>query len=386
MFLDFELEQNRIAERPSRKRSAAKLLVATKDGVFTDSSFSELSSFLNAGDLLVFNRTKVRNCRLFSKRQSDQREFELLFVSEHKDRAANGAVVYEALVKSLKKLKVGDRLEIDSHSDSESEPVKALQLEYLERSASGDTALFFLKTFDGSDAGEKLEELGLPPIPPYIRDGRSDRQDCEDYQTVFASEQDCLDGSVAAPTAGLHFDQELLKALEQRGVELDFLTLELGRNSISPISAEAAKGGELPEELFLIPESLKLKIEKLVCKLADTNNSDSVSKPKLVAVGTTTVRALESAALAGDIEGCASKSGFTLSSHPGGFRGTRLCISPGFNFQLVDSLVTNFHLPNSSHLMLVNAFSGSELTEKLYSHALKQDYSFFSYGDGMFIE
>ena len=133
--------------------------------------------------------------------------------------------------------------------------------------------------------------------------------------------------------------------------------------------------------MFFIPESLKLKIEKLV----RSRDSGSTSKPKLIAVGTTTVRALESAALAGDFEGCESRVGFDLSSYSGAFRGTRLCISPGFNFQLVDSLVTNFHLPNSSHLMLVNAFSGSELTEKIYSHALKQDYGFFSYGDGMLL-
>jgi len=263
-----------------------------------------------------------------------------------------------------KKLKPGDRLEIQDE----------LKIEYLGRSEAGDTARLKVQTASGKPPADSIEQLGLPPIPPYIRGGKSDERDSEDYQTVFASNEEFLSGSVAAPTAGLHFDEELLLALKEKGVETGYLTLELGRNSIAPISAEAAKGGELPEELFLIPEELKKKIQN--CRAANK---------KIVAVGTTSARALESAALAGEISGYASDSMFKLSAHSGGFRGTRLCISPGFQFQVVSSMITNFHLPNSSHLMLVNAFSGSGLTEEIYRHALIDDYRFFSYGDGMLI-
>ena len=331
MRFTYDLPPQRIAQWPVEgERSKSKLLRLKPSSEIVDANFSELRQFLKPGDVLVLNNTKVQPRRFFANLNG--KEIEVLLL-EQKDE------VWEALAKPMRKLAVGDVLELTAE-------VKA---EVLGRTE--DQRRIKLKITEA-----QVAELGLMPIPPYIRDGRSEDKDKERYQTVFAENA----GSVAAPTAGLHFTKELLEELKNKGVQICYLTLHVGPASFLAVSDEVFEGTELSKEFYHVADDTRQIIR----------NAKKEGR-RIVAVGTTVMRSLES---------------LDLNQQDAGFKETKLFIKPGFEFKVVDALLTNFHQPGSSHLLLVEAFIGRENIEKVYQHGLENNYRFLSYGDGSFFE
>ena len=350
----YELPEERIAQRPIggvRERALAKLLVAKKcEGqlVCEDYSFSELSQLLRPGDLLVLNDSRVIPCRFFSKRESDGRELELLLVK--KVSGSSGGEVWEALGRPLKYFEAGSELFLSEHL--------AARVGLRINDGRGvEVEIFKRNSLDSREIFELIELDGLMPIPPYIRRGRSDQKDREDYQTIYSQTR----GSIAAPTAGLHFTEELLACCRDKGIEVGYVTLHVGVGSFLPIDEQAGNSHKQALEEYVISKPVA---ERLL-KQKEMGN-------RVVAVGTTVVRALESWWLAGvPMDGQANS--------------TELFITPGFLFSVVDGLITNFHQPRSTHLQLVAAFIGEAECKSLYQHALAADYRFLSYGDAMFL-
>jgi S-adenosylmethionine:tRNA ribosyltransferase-isomerase len=329
----FALPEELIAQAPLPERRRSRLLALDgRSGALRDLVFSDLPTLLRAGDLLVFNDTRVLPARFFGvkptggriecllERVVGPRRLRVQMKASRSPRAGT-ALVLDGGVAAEVVLRDGDLFEIELERDA---------LPYL--AAHGET-----------------------PLPPYIRRGPADC-DAERYQTVFAR----VPGAVAAPTAGLHFDAHLLAELERAGIELGFLTLHVGAGTFAPVRTERI------EDHRLHPEWLTLSR-----RLCEQVAAARTRRGRVVAVGTTSVRALESAARGGSLEP---------------FEGeTTLFIYPGFRFRVVDALVTNFHLPESSLLMLVAAFAGREHTLAAYRHAVFERYRFFSYGDAMFV-
>jgi S-adenosylmethionine:tRNA ribosyltransferase-isomerase len=334
---DFQLPPELIAQHPAAERSASRLLDGR--GVLPiDRVFRELPTLLLPGDLLVFNDTQVIKARLFGEKP-----------------ATGGAV--EALVE-----RILPNHEVLAHLRASKAPKPggtiafaggAFEAEVLGR-AGPDDALFHLRF--PSDPLALLQQHGHVPLPPYIThaDGA---EDIERYQTVFAQRP----GAVAAPTASLHFDAGVLAALEARGVGRAQVTLHVGAGTFQPVRSENLDEHRMHTEWFEVPESTVAAIEAARARGG-----------RVVAAGTTTLRALESAALGGSLQA--------------GARDTDLFIRPGFQFNVVDTLVTNFHLPKSTLLMLVSAFAGHEQVRALYRHAIEARYRFFSYGDAMLLQ
>jgi S-adenosylmethionine:tRNA ribosyltransferase-isomerase len=334
---DFQLPPELIAQHPAAERSASRLLDGR--GVLPiDRVFRELPSLLLPGDLLVFNDTQVIKARLFGEKP-----------------ATGGAV--EALVE-----RILPNHEVLAHLRASKAPKPggtiafaggAFEAEVLGR-AGPDDALFHLRF--PSDPLALLQQHGHVPLPPYIThaDGA---EDIERYQTVFAQRP----GAVAAPTASLHFDTGVLAALEARGVGRTQVTLHVGAGTFQPVRSENLDEHRMHTEWFEVPESTVAAIDAARARGG-----------RIVAAGTTTLRALESAALGGSLRA--------------GARDTDLFIRPGFQFNVVDTLVTNFHLPKSTLLMLVSAFAGYDQVRALYRHAIEARYRFFSYGDAMLLQ
>ena len=333
---DFALPPDLIAQHPAAERSASRLL----DGRSVppvDRVFRELPELLHPGDLLVFNDTKVIKARLYGA------------------KASGGAV--EALVE---RVLPGTR-EVWAHMRASKSPkpgavvrfADAFDAEVLGR-CGPDDGLFHLRL--SGDPFELLEQHGHVPLPPYIEHGDS-ADDVRRYQTVFAREP----GAVAAPTAALHFDEALLARLAERGIGTAHVTLHVGAGTFQPVRVESLAEHKMHSEWFQITPETVDAIAR--CRAAGG---------RVTAVGTTTLRALESAALGGELKA--------------GARETDIFITPGFDFQVVDRLVTNFHLPKSTLMMLVSAFAGYEPIMALYRHAIAQRYRFFSYGDAMLLE
>ena len=333
---DFELPAALIAQAPPAQRRDSRLLIADPLAQsMIDGQFAQLPNQLQPGDLLVFNDTRVIPARIFGRRPSGGR-VELFLervIGEH-----------QALMqlRASKKPRAGEILEIDGGA----------RLRMVERQES-----FFLLESPDEEILGLLDRVGHVPLPPYIE--RDDQQDDADrYQTVYARER----GAVAAPTAGLHFDQAMLDALAASGVELGYLTLHVGAGTFQNLRGETVDQIQLHAERYRISEELAARIA-----LARTEGR------RVIAVGTTSLRALESAA---------SGSG---AVSPGSAE-TSLFIYPGGPpIQVVDALLTNFHLPRSSLLMLISAFAGTDFVRRAYAHAIAQGYRFFSYGDAMFI-
>ena len=333
---DFALPPDLIAQHPAAERSASRLLDGRSDPP-VDRVFRELPDLLNPGDLLVFNDTKVIKARLYGA------------------KASGGAV--EALVE---RVLPGTR-EVWAHMRASKSPkagavvrfADAFDAEVLGR-CGPDDGLFHLRL--SGDPFELLEQHGHVPLPPYIEHGDS-ADDVRRYQTVFAREP----GAVAAPTAALHFDEALLARLAARGVGTAHVTLHVGAGTFQPVRVESLAEHKMHSEWFQVTPETVDAIAR--CRAAGG---------KVTAVGTTTLRALESAALVGGLKA--------------GARETDIFITPGFDFQVVDRLVTNFHLPKSTLMMLVSAFAGYEPIMALYRHAIAQRYRFFSYGDAMLLE
>jgi len=345
---DFHLPTDLIAQTPAPERSASRLLDG-RSPVVVDRIFNELDTLLRSGDLLVFNDTQVVPARLFGEKPSGG-QLELLI--ERILPLVEGEAPHQVVahMKVSKKPLIGTVL---SMFDSAGKSV-AFNATLLGRWPDADGPLFRFALSDEPLALMKAH--GHVPLPPYIeRDKHSmNPDDVARYQTVFAKHP----GAAAAPTAALHFDDALLARLSDMGVERASVTLHVGAGTFSPVKTEIIAEHRMHSEWYSIPRAT-------VQAIADCKARGG----RVVAVGTTTVRTLESWALSGQLEG-----------------DTAIFITPGFRFQLVDMLITNFHLPKSSLLMLVAAFTGFEQMHALYRHAIAQGYRFFSYGDAMLLE
>lgn len=343
---DYELPPELIAREPARPRDAARLLVhRVASARSTHARVSELERFLRPGDLLVLNDTRVLPARLFARRASGGR-VELLLSEPLAQRR------WRALAHPARKLRPGEILEVEGGG------ARVLLVER-PREESGEPALEWIVELEpraGESVEQLLERVGHVPLPPYVQ--RADRpSDRADYQTVYARNP----GAIAAPTAGLHFTPELLARLEGGGVERAFLTLHVGIGTFRPVEAQEVEGHRMHAESYVLPQETALAIER--CRARGG---------RVVAVGTTSVRVLESAV---DEEGRLA---------PGRGR-TSIFLVPGHRFRQVDALLTNFHLPRSTLLMLVCAFAGRERMLALYAEAVRERYRFYSYGDAMLL-
>ena len=330
----FDLPDELIAQYPLAQRRASRLLVLGRDdGQISDRQFADLPSLLKPNDLLVFNNTKVIPARMFGHKETGG-QIEVLVervIDEHRVLAH---------VRASKSPKPGSTIIID-----ETYPVQVL---------GRDGDLFEL-TFSGHTAQEVMQTVGHMPLPPYIE--RTDEAaDASRYQTVYAQHA----GAVAAPTAGLHFDESMLEQIAAMSVQSAWVTLHVGAGTFQPVRADDIRDHHMHKEWFDVS-----------AETANLVNATRKKGGRVIAVGTTSVRALESAASEGKVQ----------TSR----RDTDIFIYPGYKFQVVDGLLTNFHLPESTLLMLVSAFAGYESVMQAYRHAVEQKYRFFSYGDAMFI-
>ncbi len=337
---DFDLPPELIAQHPLPRRDESRLMVVRRaDGGVEHRRFRDLPESVNAGDVLVLNDVRVLPAKIWGDRDGARVEF--LFVSE----VAPGE--WQVLCRPAKKARRGDRFVF---GPSFAGTVTAL----------GARGLRTLRFDAGVDVRARLREAGYAPLPPYIKRRREDAaarpEDLERYQTVFARRE----GAIAAPTAGLHFTPEILSSLASRGAEVRSVTLDVGLATFQPVRVETVEEHVMLEERYEVPDETAARV----------NAAKSAGRP-VVAVGTTVVRTLESAW--GD-----------TGLRPGPGR-TSLFIRPGYRFRAVDRLLTNFHLPKSTLLMLVCAFGGTELIQGAYHEAVRERYRFFSYGDAMLI-
>jgi S-adenosylmethionine:tRNA ribosyltransferase-isomerase len=356
---DYELPEGLIAQEPSTRRDDSRLMIVDRvSGAISDTVFTSLPDHLRAGDLVVVNNTRVFPARLLGRR---------VRVTPRGETVLGGRVevflvsrveplVWEALVRPGRTLIPGARIEFARGK------LTAEVIKWRERGRR-------LVRFEAAgDFDEIIDRIGRTPLPPYIKRAEEDRLDAERYQTVFASER----GAVAAPTAGLHFTPELLNSLRERGVEIAKITLHVGYGTFQPVRVERVEDHRVEPEIYSISDAASASINRAV--------SD---RRRIIAVGTTTTRALESAAR--PLPGSSTAPVDSAARISPQTTATDLFIYPGFEFKIVGGLVTNFHLPCSSLLMLVSAFADRELILKAYRHAIEFDYRFYSYGDAMLI-
>jgi len=345
---DYELPEELIAQHPLERRDASRMLVVSRDGAsWRDGSFAEFPSELREGDTVVVNNTRVFPARLVGRREPTGGRVELLLVRRREDL---GGEAWEVLARPARRLDDGARL---TFGDGR------LSAETL--SATADGAGRVVRFNADGDFGALLEEFGRMPLPPYIKRESDDLvsrdEDRERYQTVYAA----ASGAIAAPTAGLHFTPRIFEALRARGVRVVEVTLHVGYGTFAPVRADELGGHRVASERYEISEAAAREV-----------NATRARGGRVVAVGTTTVRALESAAVeAGRVAAGRGETGLT--------------ILPGYEFRATDALLTNFHLPRSSLLVLVSAFAGRELMLSAYRHAVGAGYRFYSYGDCMLI-
>ncbi len=336
---DFDLPERLIAQVPLEKRDASRLMVLNKEtGAITHATFSQITDYFHKGDCLVLNNTRVLPARLFGTKEDTGAQVEvLLLTQEEGDR-------WETLVKPAKRVKKGT---VITFGDGRLKAVCTEELEHGGRKVEFQyTGIFY----------EVLESLGEMPLPPYIKEQLDDR---ERYQTVYSKEV----GSAAAPTAGLHFTTELLDALKAKGVHIAFITLHVGLGTFRPVSAEHIEEHEMHAEFYEMNE-----------ETAEVLNRVRKEGGRIISVGTTSTRTLETIA----------------SAHDGVFHAssgwTSIFIYPGYTFRAIDGMITNFHLPKSSLIMLVSALAGREHVLHAYNEAVKEEYRFFSFGDAMLIQ
>ena len=345
---DFDLPPDLVAQHPAAQRSSARLLDA-RAPVLADRVFHELPDLLRSGDLLVLNDTRVMKARFFGEKASGGK-LEILV-----ERVLGGNQV-AAHLRVSKKPAPGDSVALHT-APGQADGLRATLLGRWP-DANGPLFRFVLSNDAGDDPYTLMERHGHMPLPPYIErqqqgENADAAQDADRYQTVFAK----APGAVAAPTAALHFDEALLAVLQARGVRTAYVTLHVGAGTFQPVKTEILAEHRMHSEWYQVPTETQQAIAD--CKARGG---------RVVAVGTTTVRSLESWAASGQAQG-----------------DTQIFITPGFVFQQVDLLVTNFHLPKSSLMMLVSAFAGYEPIRALYRHAIAQEYRFFSYGDAMLL-
>jgi S-adenosylmethionine:tRNA ribosyltransferase-isomerase len=338
---DYELPEKLIAQHPLERRDASRMLVLNRaDQSWKDSRFELFPEYVGAGDVIVINNTRVFPARLVAQREPSGGKVELLLIREVQPST------WEALARPAHRLKQGARLRF-GNSTLRAEVVRCFGKGLRQLKFEGDTPLEPL-----------LAELGQTPLPPYIkRASGTSAEDEERYQTVFASKK----GAIAAPTAGLHFTPQVIEALLARQARLVEITLHVGYGTFEPVRVEEIEHHHVAPEFFKISE-----------EVANVINESRDRGGRIIAIGTTTSRALESAVnAAGRIEA--------------GERQTELTITPGFSFRVIDALLTNFHLPRSSLLLLVCAFAGRDLTLEAYRYAAATHFRFYSYGDCMFV-
>lgn len=332
---DFYLPSHLIAQYPLPNRSESRLLeVNAQDGSIKDNLFQQIGEQFEAGDVLVLNDTKVIKARLFGQKATGG-QIEVMI-----DRVLSPQEAY-AQIKSSRSPKAGSLLHLAGE----------MQAEVLGRVQD----MFHIRLLGEQSWYDFLEQYGQLPLPPYIEHAADARDDSR-YQTVFAKHA----GAVAAPTAGLHFDERLLQSLMDKGVHVRYVTLHVGAGTFQPVKVDNIAEHHMHSEVYHLPE-----------ETISTILAARAAGKRVTAVGTTSLRTLESAAHAGK-----------LFAHHGD---TDIFITPGFEFKLVDRLITNFHLPKSTLMMLVSAFGGYELMREAYAHAIAQSYRFFSYGDAMLI-
>jgi len=336
---DFDLPEELIAQTPLEKRDASRLLVVDKEtGAFSDQHFDQIIDQLQPGDALVMNNTRVLPARLYGIKPETGGHVELLLLKNTQGDD------WEVLAKPAKRLRVGAQI---SFGDGRLTATVVEELDHGGRIVRFGYEGIFL---------EVLESLGEMPLPPYIHEKLADR---ERYQTVYAKEN----GSAAAPTAGLHFTEELLEQIAAKGVKLVYLTLHVGLGTFRPVSVDSLDDHEMHSEFYSLSE-----------EAAQTLRQVKANGGRVIAVGTTSIRTLETigSKFQGQIQ---ADSGWT-----------NIFIKPGYDWKIVDAFSTNFHLPKSTLVMLVSAFAGRSLTLEAYEHAIAERYRFFSFGDAMFIK
>ena len=334
---DYNLPEELIAQHPSDKRDEARMMVLDRNsGQITDKYFYNIIDYLQKGDVLVMNDTRVIPARLFGHRPEKEEKIEVFLLNNIKDDQ------WEVLVRPGKKMKIGVEV---IFSDE-------LSCKVIDIKEDGNRIVeFFYKGI----FNEILDRLGNMPLPPYIKEKLKDN---EDYQTVYSKNP----GSVAAPTAGLHFTKKLLEDIEKKGVELAFLTLNVGLGTFRPVNEDDIKDHKMHSEFYSLDE-----------KTADIINKAKSEGRRIIAVGTTSIRTLESV----------YKKNNKICKDSGW---TDIFIYPGFEFKIVDALITNFHLPESTLMMLVSAFASKDIIFNAYEYAIKNKFRFFSFGDAMFIK
>ncbi|MCD6583334.1 MAG: tRNA preQ1(34) S-adenosylmethionine ribosyltransferase-isomerase QueA [Candidatus Omnitrophica bacterium] len=334
----YTLPPHLIAQKPLEERDQARLLVVDRKlGTLKEGVFKDITNFLREGEVLVLNNTKVVRAKIFGRKSTGARlEFLLLKEIEGKGR-------WEALIKKRRRLKLGEEVVFEG----------GFKAKLVEKTPQGTAILEFFPPSISSF----IEKYGEMPLPPYIKE---ELKEPSYYQTVFAEKE----GAVAAPTAGLHFTPSLLKEIQCKGVKVVYLTLHCGLATFRPVKTQDIREHLMEEEYFCIPK-----------ETASVINEAKLHNRRIIAVGTTVVRALES---------CAQEKGEKPTVIPGEGR-TSLYIFPGYKFKIVDALITNFHTPYSTNLILVSTFCGLELTKRAYLYAIKREFRFFSFGDTMFI-
>jgi len=339
----FDLPEHLIAQQPAKERRGSRLLVMNPDGTVSDQQFPDILDFIQSDDLLIFNNTRVIPARLFGQKASGGK---LEFLIE---RVVDESTLLTH-IKSSRSPKEGSKLVVEN----------SFEVEVIGR----QDALFVVKVINNDlSALELVEQYGHMPLPPYIerdQNGHEDsKEDKERYQTVYGEKP----GAVAAPTAGLHFDDELMQAIKDKGADVGFVTLHVGAGTFKPVQVDNIAEHVMHSEYLEVDETVVEQIK-----------ATKARGGRVIAIGTTSVRSLESTAKyspAGDLQA---------------YRGeTDIFITPGYEFQVVDVLQTNFHLPESTLIMLVSALAGYERTMSAYRHAVEQQYRFFSYGDAMLV-
>lgn len=334
---DYNLPEELIAQHPADKRDFSRLMVVDrKTGKREDKHFYDIIDYLNEGDLLVMNDTRVIPARLFGHREGKEEEIEVFLLENIEDDK------WEVLVKPGKKMKIGTKC---IFSDE-------LSLEVVDIKEDGNRVVEFF--YDGIFQ-EILDRLGNMPLPPYIKEKLKDK---ERYQTVYSKNP----GSVAAPTAGLHFTKELLKKIEEKGVKLAYITLNVGLGTFRPVKVDDVKNHKMHSEFYQISK-----------ETADLINETKKNNKRIISTGTTTTRTLESV----------YKKNGQIKEDSGW---TDIFIYPGFEFKVIDCQITNFHLPKSTLIMLVSALASKEIILDAYKDAVDKKYRFFSFGDAMFLK
>ncbi|AKT47079.1 S-adenosylmethionine tRNA ribosyltransferase [Eubacterium sulci ATCC 35585] len=345
---DYELPEELIAQKPQKDRDKCRLMVLRRsDNSIEHRHFFDILEYLKEGDCLLLNDSKVIPARLYGIKEGTGARVEFLLIKRIEGDT------WETMVRPGKRLKPGDSV---LFSDEEGKKLRAEILDYGE-----DGTRIVKMEYDGI-LMERLEEIGSMPLPPYISRPSND-EDKDDYQTVYCHEE----GSVAAPTAGLHFTTELLEKAREKGVKIAFVTLHVGIGTFRPVKCETIENHHMHFEEYSVSE-----------ETAEIVNQTILSGGRVISVGTTSTRTAESAACFNE------KSGKYLLKAGSG--STDIFIYPGYEFKIIESLITNFHLPKSTLMMLVSALYDREHILKAYDEAVREEYRFFSYGDAMFIE